>query len=54
MKYTDVLVSDGSDNIVDIDWGTEWDSGYVAATEGTNMTQSLPLYGYVLNGTSRK
>ena len=36
------------------DWTTEWNSGYIAITEGTNMTQSLPLNGYVLNGTSRK
>jgi hypothetical protein len=35
-------------------WASEWGSGYVAATEGTNKTQYLSLNGYVLNGTSRK
>ena len=37
-----------------MDWATGWDSGYAAATEGTNMTQFLSFNGYVLNGTTRK
>ena len=35
-------------------WASEWDSSYVAATEGTNVTQYISFNGYVLNGTSRK
>ena len=35
-------------------WASEWDSGYAAATEGTNVTQYLSVNDYVFNGTSRK
>ena len=38
----------------ELNWAAAWDSGYAAATEGTNMSQYLSFYGYVLNGTSRK
>ena len=49
-----MLVTDLSAQSVQGIWASEWDSGYVAATQGTNMTQYLSLNGYVLNGTSRK
>ncbi|KAF8731269.1 hypothetical protein AX14_004970 [Amanita brunnescens Koide BX004] len=39
--------------VFDMNWAPAWDNGYAAATEGTNMTQFLSFYGYVLNGTSR-
>ena len=49
----------------DSGWATEWDSGYIAATGGTNVAPYLTLnvlngtnvadaLNYVLNGTSRK
>jgi hypothetical protein len=54
MNYTDLLVGNGIVTTSDPNPDADWDSGYMAATEGTNMTQYLSLYGYVLNGTSRK
>ena len=47
------------------DWKGEWDSGYIAATEGTNEapyltvnvingTNMADILSYVLNGTSSK
>ena len=53
-NYTDVLLKDFGSGFDGGNWAPEWDSGYAAATEGTNMTQFISFNGYVLNGTCRK
>jgi hypothetical protein len=55
-NYTSLLYSDMDVTVTDqSNWAQEWDSGYAAATEGTNMSsQYISVDGYVLNGTSRK
>ena len=53
INYTDALVKDFTTSEVARNWAPTWDSGYVAATEGTNMSvQYLSFHDYVLNGTS--
>lgn len=53
VTYTDILAPYFPPGF-DPDWTPAWDSGYAAATEGTNMTQYLPLLDQIFNGTTRK
>ena len=48
------LLSTNTEFEFETGWASAWDSGYTAAMEGTNMSQYLLFYPYVLNGTSRK
>ncbi|KAF8334392.1 hypothetical protein F5887DRAFT_1079747 [Amanita rubescens] len=53
INYTDALVKDFATSEVARNWAPTWVSGYVAATEGTNMSmQYLSFHDYVLNRTS--